>query len=179
MKKTFAFVLAIILLCPAALADAQNQLNTPGTFQAEYSSNSGRTKITVDATVYVPEVMCLNTGEQTQIHACSSIKGETLAIQTSLEKRSRGSSSRLKKPWPWRMTSWLRWHQTMNCGWFLAQRAKKAMPSHIPPWLTASPTPAIIYAYYSHIYTDFEDRAMAPAPGQEYITLGYTRGLDC
>ncbi len=92
MKKTFAFVLAIILLCPAALADAQNQLNTPGTFQAEYSSNSGRTKITVDATVYVPEVMYLNTGGQTQIHACSSIKGETLAIQTSLEKRSRGSS---------------------------------------------------------------------------------------
>ena len=91
-RRLLIALLLPALLCPAALADAQNQLNTPGTFQAEYSSNSGRTKITVDATVYVPEVMYLNTGGQTQIHACSSIKGETLAIQTSLEKRSRGSS---------------------------------------------------------------------------------------
>ena len=33
MKKTFAFVLAIILLCSAALADVQNQLNTRGLFR--------------------------------------------------------------------------------------------------------------------------------------------------
>lgn len=56
MKRIFAFLLVLTLLCPVALADVQSQVNAPETHQAEYQSNTGRTKITVNSTVYVPEV---------------------------------------------------------------------------------------------------------------------------
>ena len=61
MKRIFAFLLVLTLLCPVALADVQSQVNAPETFQAEYSSNSGRTKITVNATVYIPKVEIIPT----------------------------------------------------------------------------------------------------------------------
>lgn len=56
MKKTFAFVLAIILLCPVALADTlREQVNAPMEHKETYSSPSGRSHIYVDAQVIVPE----------------------------------------------------------------------------------------------------------------------------
>ena len=56
MKKTFAFVLAIILLCPVALADTlREQVNAPMERKGTYSSPSGRSHIYVDAQVIVPE----------------------------------------------------------------------------------------------------------------------------
>ena len=56
MKKTFAFVLAIILLCPVALADTlREQVNAPMEHKGTYSSPSGRSHIYVDAQVIVPE----------------------------------------------------------------------------------------------------------------------------
>ena len=56
MKKTFAFVLAIILLCPVALADTlREQVNAPMERKETYSSPSGRSHIYVDAQVIVPE----------------------------------------------------------------------------------------------------------------------------
>ena len=56
MKKTFAFVLAIILLCPVALADTlREQVNAPMEHKGTYSSPSGKSHIYVDAQVIVPE----------------------------------------------------------------------------------------------------------------------------
>ena len=56
MKKMLALLLALMLpVCAGAETIAQ-QINAPSTYQAEYQSNTGRTKITVDAAVYVPEV---------------------------------------------------------------------------------------------------------------------------
>ena len=57
MKKTFAFVLAIILLCPVALADTlREQVNAPMEYKGTYNSPSGKSHIYVDAQVIVPEV---------------------------------------------------------------------------------------------------------------------------
>ena len=56
MKKTFAFVLAIILLCPVALADTlREQVNAPMEYKGTYNSPSGKSHIYVDAQVIVPE----------------------------------------------------------------------------------------------------------------------------
>ena len=56
MKKTFAFVLAIILLCPVALADTlREQVNAPMEHKGTYNSPSGKSHIYVDAQVIVPE----------------------------------------------------------------------------------------------------------------------------
>lgn len=56
MKKTFAFVLAIILLCPVALADTLlEQVNAPMEYKGTYNSPSGKSHIYVDAQVIVPE----------------------------------------------------------------------------------------------------------------------------
>ena len=56
MKKIIALLIAMLLpICASAETIAQ-QINAPFTYQAEYQSNTGRTKITVDAAVYVPEV---------------------------------------------------------------------------------------------------------------------------
>lgn len=62
MKRILSIILTLSLLLPGiALADVQSQVNAPETFQAAYSSNSGRTKITVNATVYVPKVEIIPT----------------------------------------------------------------------------------------------------------------------
>lgn len=56
MKKTFAFVLAIILLCPVALTDTlREQVNAPMEHKGTYNSPSGKSHIYVDAQVIVPE----------------------------------------------------------------------------------------------------------------------------
>ena len=56
MKKTFAFVLAIILLCPVALADTlREQVNATMEYKGTYNSPSGKSHIYVDAQVIVPE----------------------------------------------------------------------------------------------------------------------------
>jgi len=56
MKRTFAFLLVLMLLCPAALADTvREQVNAPMEHKGTYSSPSGRSHIYVDAQVIVPE----------------------------------------------------------------------------------------------------------------------------
>ena len=56
MKRTFAFLLMLMLLCPAALADTvREQVNAPLEHKRTYSSPSGRSHIYVDAQVIVPE----------------------------------------------------------------------------------------------------------------------------
>ena len=56
MKRTFAFLLVLMLLCPAALADTvREQVNAPLEHKGTYSSPSGRSHIYVDAQVIVPE----------------------------------------------------------------------------------------------------------------------------
>ena len=42
MKKIIAFVLAIVLLCPAALADVQSQVNAPAHITDTFQSNTGK-----------------------------------------------------------------------------------------------------------------------------------------
>lgn len=56
MKKVIAILLALLLPLCASAETIKEQINAPETCQAEYFSNTGRTKITVDAAVYVPEV---------------------------------------------------------------------------------------------------------------------------
>lgn len=61
MKKIIALFFALLLpLCAGAETIAQ-QISAPETYQAEYCSNTKRTKITVDATVYVPDVEIIPT----------------------------------------------------------------------------------------------------------------------
>lgn len=56
MKKIFAFLLVLMLLFPAALADTvREQVNAPLEHKGTYSSPSGRSHIYVDAQVIVPE----------------------------------------------------------------------------------------------------------------------------
>lgn len=58
MKRLLSLVLVCCILLPlcARAETIKEQINAPETCQAEYFSNTGRTKITVDAAVYVPEV---------------------------------------------------------------------------------------------------------------------------
>ena len=58
MKRLLSLVLVCCILLPlcASAETIKEQINAPETCQAEYFSNTGRTKITVDAAVYVPEV---------------------------------------------------------------------------------------------------------------------------
>ena len=56
MKRTVTFLLALMLLCPVALADTlREQVNAPMEHKGTYSSPSGRSHIYVDAQVIVPE----------------------------------------------------------------------------------------------------------------------------
>ena len=57
MKRLLSLVLVCCILLPlcASAETIKEQINAPETCQAEYFSNTGRTKITVDAAVYVPE----------------------------------------------------------------------------------------------------------------------------
>ena len=56
MKRTVTFLLALMLLCPVALADTlREQVNAPMERKGTYSSPSGRSHIYVDAQVIVPE----------------------------------------------------------------------------------------------------------------------------
>ena len=56
MKRTVTFLLALMLLCPVALADTlREQVNAPMEYKGTYSSPSGRSHIYVDAQVIVPE----------------------------------------------------------------------------------------------------------------------------
>ena len=62
MKKTIVFVLALSLLCPSALADTiREQTGAPEHATGEWYSNTGHTRITVDAVVIVPEVESIRT----------------------------------------------------------------------------------------------------------------------
>jgi len=54
MKRLFAFLLVMLLLCPSALADVYSQVNAPEHYRDEYKSNTGKTVIHVDAEVIVP-----------------------------------------------------------------------------------------------------------------------------
>jgi hypothetical protein len=54
MRKMLTFLLALMLLCPAALADVQSQVNAPTAYNAVWQSNTGKTIITVDAVVEIP-----------------------------------------------------------------------------------------------------------------------------
>ena len=56
MKKILAFLLVMILLCPAALADVQSQVNAPAHATDTFQSNSGKTVISIDADVKVSDV---------------------------------------------------------------------------------------------------------------------------
>ena len=48
MKKILAFLLALLMLCPAALADVQSETGAPAAYHAVWQSNTGKTIITVD-----------------------------------------------------------------------------------------------------------------------------------
>ena len=54
MKRILAFMLALLLLCPSALADVQSQVSAPSTYNAVWQSNTGKTIITIDAVVEIP-----------------------------------------------------------------------------------------------------------------------------
>ncbi len=56
MKRLLAFICALLLPVCAGAETIARQIGAPQTCQAEYYSNTGRTKVTVDAAVYVPEV---------------------------------------------------------------------------------------------------------------------------
>ena len=55
MKKLLVFALVCALLCPAALADVQSQVNAPAHVTDTFESNTGKTVIDVDAQVNVPD----------------------------------------------------------------------------------------------------------------------------
>ena len=55
MKKILAFLLALLMLCPAALADVPSQVNAPAHVTDTFQSKTGKTVIDVDAQVNVPD----------------------------------------------------------------------------------------------------------------------------
>lgn len=56
MKRMLAFLLALLLLCPAALADVQSQVKAPAHVTDTFQSNAGKTVVSIDADVTVPNV---------------------------------------------------------------------------------------------------------------------------
>ena len=57
MKKTLSLFLIFCLLLPGiALADVRSEVNAPTAYSAVWQSNTGKTIITVDAAVEVPNV---------------------------------------------------------------------------------------------------------------------------
>lgn len=80
MKRLFSWMLIGCLLLPlcASAESIKDQINAPDTYQAEYQSNSGRTRITVDATVYVPDVEVVPTYAVT-VHDFTAEEGMRLA----------------------------------------------------------------------------------------------------
>ena len=56
MKRMLAFLLALLLLCPAALADVQSQVKVPAHVTDTFQSNAGKTVVSIDADVTVPNV---------------------------------------------------------------------------------------------------------------------------
>ena len=56
MKRLLVFALVCALLCPAALADVQSQVNAPAHVTDTFQSNTGKTVVSIDADVTVPNV---------------------------------------------------------------------------------------------------------------------------
>lgn len=56
MKRLLAIICALLLPACACAETIAQQIGAPEIYQAEYASNTGRTKVTVDAKVYVPAV---------------------------------------------------------------------------------------------------------------------------
>ncbi len=56
MKRIIAFALIFALFCPAALADVQSQVNAPAHVTDTFQSNTGKTVVSIDADVTVPNV---------------------------------------------------------------------------------------------------------------------------
>ena len=55
MKRLFAFVIALMLLFPAALADTiREQVNAPAHITDVFYSTTGKTTVQIDADVTVP-----------------------------------------------------------------------------------------------------------------------------
>lgn len=61
MKKVIAFLLMLMLPLCAGAENIAQQVNAPATYQADYYSNTKKTNVHVDATVYVPDVEAINT----------------------------------------------------------------------------------------------------------------------
>lgn len=60
MKRTFAFLLVLMLLCPSALAETiRQQVNAPESLQDTFTSNTGRMTIDIKADVIVPDISTL------------------------------------------------------------------------------------------------------------------------
>ena len=56
MKRILTFLLALTLFCSAALADIQSQVNAPAHATDTFQSNTGKTVISIDADITVPNV---------------------------------------------------------------------------------------------------------------------------
>lgn len=62
MKRFVACLLVLVLFaCSAGAETIADRIGAPEAYQAEYQSNTGRTRITVDASVYVPDVESIPT----------------------------------------------------------------------------------------------------------------------
>lgn len=56
MKRMLAFLLTLLLFCPSVLADVQNQVKAPAHATDTFLSNTGKTVVSIDADVTVPNV---------------------------------------------------------------------------------------------------------------------------
>lgn len=61
MKRLLAMVIALMLPLCACAETIREQIGAPESYQAEYQSHTGLTRITVDAQVIVPDVESVNT----------------------------------------------------------------------------------------------------------------------
>lgn len=59
MKKIIALLLALLLPVCASAETIRDQISAPDAYQNTFQSNSGRTLVEVNASVYVPEVECI------------------------------------------------------------------------------------------------------------------------
>lgn len=67
MKRLLSLVLMCCILLPlcASAEPIRDQIGAPDTYQNTFQSNSGRTRITVDAAIYVPDASSVNVYEVT------------------------------------------------------------------------------------------------------------------
>lgn len=88
MKRFMAFLIVFIVFTSSALADVASQVSAPERYRAEWTSNTGKLTLRIDAPVVVPDVetiYCVDTAARVFSPAEISAVGALLAPEVRIE----------------------------------------------------------------------------------------------